>query len=99
MQTQIQGHNTNKQDCQNHGYQILEANKQYWNFKTDSWKGYGSNSRCYWQFYAPGSKRLRIRLSVIDVSIVKDKEHLKKFFFLNIATNQYHTSLISIRGR
>ena len=70
MQTQIQGHNTNKQDCQNHGYQVLETNKQYLTFKTDSWKGYGSNARCYWQFYAPGSKRLRIRLSVIDVSFL-----------------------------
>ena len=70
MQTQHKG--SNKEKCHNHGYLLLNSNVKRW-FSTDQGPTgndkYGNNARCYWQFYAPGAKKIRIELTKIEVNV------------------------------
>ena len=62
---------TNNAGCQNNGFNLLVYPTDKWNWRPiaspNPWVQYGINEDCYWAFYAPGIKRIKLEILKVDI--------------------------------
>ena len=62
---------TNTAGCKANGFNLLNKPSEKWNWVTitssNPWVQYGNNEDCYWAFYGPGIKTIKLELLKVDI--------------------------------